>query len=154
MTFNLKEIVRPNILQLLPYRCARDDYSTGVLLDANENNYGPTTLMGDGLNVREEDNPLSMHRYPDPLGVRVKKRFMELRQNIESIENIFMGVGSDEIIDISVRIFCKPGVDEMLITPPTYGMYKVVSQINDVKVVSVPLNLEDGNFQLETDKVK
>ncbi|OLY81720.1 Histidinol-phosphate aminotransferase [Smittium mucronatum] len=153
MVFALEKIVRPNILALKPYRSARDDYNSGLLLDANENNFGPVSLMGDSLVVKSEDNPLSMHRYPDPFGIKVKEQFIKFRAAVPSIDNVFVGVGSDEVIDLVVRIFCSPGVDQILITPPTYGMYKVTSQINDVSVVSIPLTLDDSKFQLQTDMV-
>ncbi|KAJ1674900.1 histidinol-phosphate transaminase [Spiromyces aspiralis] len=156
--FDLKSIVRPNIWNLEAYRCARDDFSEGILLDANENSYGPVTgiVAGDhGLQpaTDPQTNPLQLHRYPDPLGRSVKQRLLKLRQGIRSPDQIFLGVGSDEVIDLLVRILCVPGQDEILITPPTYGMYKVVAAVNDVGVVRVPLDVEDGRFQLQVDKM-
>ncbi|ORX93323.1 histidinol-phosphate aminotransferase [Basidiobolus meristosporus CBS 931.73] len=144
--FSLERIVRPNILALAPYRCARDDYSEGILLDANENSYGPSLS-----DTSISDLP-NLERYPDPLHNEIKERLCLLR-DLPSPKNLFLGVGSDEAIDLLVRIFCVPGKDKILVTPPTYGMYSVCAQVNDVGVVKVPLNLDDGKFQLQTDKV-
>lgn len=128
-TFDLKKAVRPNILSLHPYRCARDDYSEGVLLDANENRIGPSTVKYSNLDL---------NRYPDPLHYDLKEKIGALRQ--VSKEQIFLGVGSNEAIDILFRIFCKPSSEEnVVITPPTYEMYTVWASINDVVVKSVPL---------------
>lgn len=134
--FDLDSLVRPNIRSLVPYRCARDDYDSGILLDANENSIGAVT--GDeGLN-----------RYPDP-------HQNELRAKIAAIrgcrpDQIFCGVGSDEAIDLLIRIFCVPGKDSIVITPPTYGMYKVAAKVNDVGVVEWPLT---PDFQLDMSSV-
>ncbi|KAH8548540.1 histidinol-phosphate aminotransferase [Umbelopsis sp. PMI_123] len=143
MPFDLQKAIRPNILALQPYRCARDDYSTGILLDANENAYGPAL---------SEPHSGELHRYPDPRHPDIKERIVSLRK-IPSIHNVFLGVGSDEVIDLLIRIACVPGKDKILITPPTYGMYSVSAQINDVDVVKVNLNVEGGAYQLETDAV-
>lgn len=90
-----------------------------------------------------------LERYPDPHQSLIKARLVELK-DIPSPENIFLGVGSDECIDLALRIFCTPGQDKVLICPPTYGMYSVSSQINDVQVVKVPLIVvEKDRFQLD-----
>ncbi|KAJ2810358.1 histidinol-phosphate transaminase, partial [Coemansia sp. 'formosensis'] len=141
-----------------PYRCARDDFSEGVLLDANENSYGPAyqanvTCEDGQICVESQTDRLQLHRYPDPKGYEVKQRILKLRPSVASVDNVFLGVGSDEIIDLIVRITCQPGRDSILITPPTYGMYKVVASINDVGIVKVPLIVEDGEFQLDVDAV-
>ncbi|KAI9503516.1 histidinol-phosphate transaminase [Coemansia spiralis] len=157
--FDIKRIIRPNILKLEPYRCARDDYSEGILLDANENSYGPVfqisiSEVGAGcgqLKFESQADSRQLHRYPDPLGREVKQRILKMRPSIPGIENIFLGVGSDEVIDMLVRIICQPGKDAVMVTPPTYGMYKVVASINDVDVVKVPLIVEGGSFQLDVD---
>lgn len=118
----LQQLVRPNILNLAPYTCARDEFS-GVAeawLDANENS------MIDGLN-----------RYPDPLQHEVKRRIAALR-GVDTA-NIFLGVGSDECIDITYRTFCRPSVDNVVAIDPTYGMYSVCAAINDVEYRTVPL---------------
>ncbi|OMH79805.1 Histidinol-phosphate aminotransferase [Zancudomyces culisetae] len=154
-SFNLENIVRKNILKLKPYRCARDDYNTGTLLDANENTYGAVTnlCVKDGalLETPKKDE-LEANRYPDPLARKVKNRFIKLR-NIDSVDNVFVGVGSDEVIDIVVRVFCEPKKDKILITPPTYGMYSVVANINDVGIEAINLITENGSFQLNTSEV-
>lgn len=128
--FSLLTCARKNILELTPYRCARDDYSDGILLDANENSIGPSVLSHPHL---------SLNRYPDPLHLDIKENVAKLRGCGLSKEQIFFGVGSDEAIDILFRIFCNPREDNAVITPPTYGMYKVCAKINDVEVKSAPL---------------
>jgi len=129
-------LVRPNILALSPYRCARDDYERGILLDANENSFGAIT--GD----------VGLNRYPDPYQKALKERIAAFR-GLDPAQ-IFTGVGSDEPIDLLIRIFCTPGHDRILITPPTYGMYKVAASINDVAVDQVPLT---PDFQLEPARI-
>ncbi len=131
--FELEKLVRPNILELTPYRCARDDYEEGILLDANENALG--------ANI---DDPDSLHRYPDPHQQKLRKALAAFRG--VSTENVFVGNGSDEAIDLLIRIFCRPVVDHIIITPPTYGMYKVAASIQDCGITSVPLT---PDFDLE-----
>lgn len=135
MVFDLERLVRPNILKLLPYRCARDDYNGPgfIFLDANENAYGPS-LGSDYL-----DNQ-ALNRYPDPAQIEVKQLLCELRGGDVVPDNLFIGVGSDEAIDCILRVFCTPGRDKILITPPTYGMYSVSATINDVGVHKIPLD--------------
>lgn len=133
-------IARKNILELHPYRCARDDYSSGVLLDANENAYGPTSLPSKCLDPY--DNYNTLERYPDPYQIPLKELYAAYRGHGLKPENIFVGVGSDEAIDLLMRIFCRPAQDNILITPPTYGMYKVCAKVNDVSLVSVPLTAD------------
>lgn len=135
--FNLDSLVRPNIRVLTPYRCARDDYDRGILLDANENAIG---------SIPEDDRDLN--RYPDPLQDAIREKYARFRG--VNLSNIFCGVGSDEAIDLLIRIFCTPGKDEILITPPTYGMYKVSANVNDVAIKSVPLS---NDFQLRNDAI-
>eukprot|EP00752_Nemacystus_decipiens_P003177 g2940.t1 len=130
----LTSLVRSNIRDLTPYRCARDDYSEGVLLDANENSFGPGIAPTQG-NVSLEG--LSLNRYPDPKQMEVKALLAEMRG--VRPEQIFVGVGSDEAIDLLIRIFCSPGEDTIIVTPPTYGMYKVCAKVNDVEIQQVPL---------------
>lgn len=114
---NLQNFVRPNIWRLKPYSSARHEFEgeADVYLDANENPYGA---------------PYS--RYPDPLQWELKEKIAEYK-GIGS-EQIFLGNGSDEAIDLLIRIFCNPGLDEIIIVPPTYGMYKVCADISDVRV--------------------
>jgi histidinol-phosphate aminotransferase len=137
MKSEIRNLVRPNILALAPYRCARDDYDSGILLDANENSNGPIIPELEGL-----------HRYPDPYQKELKNKIGAFRG--VSTKNIFVGVGSDEPIDLLIRVFCEPKTDSIIITPPTYGMYKVAASINDVPVISVPLT---PDFQLEPEKI-
>lgn len=133
-------LARPNILQLQPYRCARDDYSEGVLLDANENALGPTSVPTNSLDPY--DNHLSLERYPDPYQNALKEKYAAYRGHGLTPANIFCGVGSDEAIDLLMRIFCQPAVDNIVITPPSYGMYKVCAKVNDVQVLTAPLSKE------------
>jgi histidinol-phosphate aminotransferase len=142
-------IARKNILELQPYRCARDDYSSGVLLDANENAYGPTSLPSKCLDPYDNNNILE--RYPDPYQIPLKELYAKYRGHGLKPENLFVGVGSDEAIDLLMRIFCYPGQDNILITPPTYGMYKVCAKVNDVSIVSCPLTTD---FDLRIPEVR
>lgn len=133
-------LARKNILELQPYRCARDDYSDGVLLDANENAYGPTSLPTKCLDPYDNCNVLE--RYPCPYQIPLKQLYADYRGHGLKPENIFVGVGSDEAIDLLMRIFCHPGQDNILTTPPTYGMYKVCAKVNDVSIINVPLTAD------------
>ncbi|TVQ68396.1 MAG: histidinol-phosphate transaminase [Balneolaceae bacterium] len=131
-SFNPEPWIRPNIRTLTPYHAARDDYHEGILLDANENSFGPAI-----------PTDLPLHRYPDT-------RLNDLRQKWAGfrgirMEQVFVGVGSDEAIDLLMRVFCEPGRDEIIITPPTYGMYKVAARINNVGVSEAELT---KNFEL------
>lgn len=128
-------LARPNILSLKPYRCARDDYDTGILLDANENAIGPTSLP----TKSQDENHLVLERYPCPYQIPLKESYAKHRGYGLKPANIFVGVGSDEAIDLLIRIFCKPGDENILTTPPTYGMYKVCANVNDVDIINVPL---------------
>jgi histidinol-phosphate aminotransferase len=136
-SINIESLVRENIRNLTPYRSARDDYDSGTLLDANENSYGSTV-----------QNSLQLHRYPSPTHDALRKKIAEYRG--VDFENIFLGVGSDEPIDLLMRIFCDPGKDSILITPPTYGMYKVAANINNVGIKKVLLT---EKFQLKPDEI-
>lgn len=134
---DIESLVRPNIRNLKPYRSARDDFDKGLLLDANENSLGSP--------VR---NSLNLHRYPDPRQNTLRSKIAGFR-HVQK-ENIFTGVGSDEAIDLIIRIFCEPGTDSILITPPTYGMYKVSAEINNVSVIEAPLT---ADFQPNADVI-
>lgn len=133
MTFDLENIVRPNIRNLKPYSSARSEFegSAEVFLDANENAFG--SPAGFGLN-----------RYPDPLQRELKDRIAAMKG--VSPSQIFVGNGSDEAIDLLFRIFCEPGRDEVITCPPTYGMYRVSADINDIAVREIVLTEE---FQLD-----
>ena len=126
MSFDLQNLLRENIKKLVPYSSARDEFKgeAKIFLDANENSFG---------------SPLTKwyNRYPDPLQTRVKEKLSTIK-NVP-IENIFLGNGSDECIDILIRAVCEPGKDNLLICPPTYGMYEVSANINDVALKKVPL---------------
>ena len=135
--FDINNILRENIKNLTPYSSARDEFQgeASVYLDANENAYGSPL----------EEN---YNRYPDPLQYNVKKRLSEIKG--VPIRNIFLGNGSDEAIDILFRAFCNPGVDNVIIVPPTYGMYQVSANINDVALKRVPLTAE---YQLDMEGI-
>jgi len=157
--FNLKDVVRPNIWALEPYRCARDDFWEGILIDANENSYGTCLNLDDSEITLPKPKPTDkdmnsdthIERYPDPRQLDFKTLFAKFR-GLSSPNCMFVGVGSDESIDIIMRVFGVPGKDKILVTPPTYGMYGVCAQTNDLGVVKVPLLLPD--FQLDVPKVK
>ena len=126
--FNLEQLVRKNIWELAPYSCARDEYSgvdASVFLDANENPYnGP------------------INRYPDPLQKQLKQEIAKVKGVSE--DRIFCGNGSDEAIDLVYRIFCNPGVDNAVAIDPSYGMYKVCADVNNIEYRKVQL---DNDFQ-------
>ncbi len=128
---NIDELVRKNVLKLTPYSCARDEFKgkTGVFLDANENPFG------------------TLNRYPDPYQSDLKSAISKFKSI--PAENIFLGNGSDEIIDLCFRIFCNPGTDKVLTFTPTYGMYEVSASVNDTEIIRIPLN---SNFQIDTEK--
>lgn len=145
--FNIEAVIRPNILSLKPYRCARDDYQSGVLLDANENAFGSVIMPSSAADLApevRETTQLNLHRYPDPSHPEIKARIAELR-GLPGTDRVFLGVGSDEIIDLLIRICVAPGKEQILTTPPTYGMYGVCAQVNDVGVVRVPLEASGAN---------
>ena len=137
MEFNLQELVRENIKKLTPYSSARHEFTgkASVFLDANENAYG--SPLADKFN-----------RYPDPLQWKLK--FQLARIKGVPAENIFIGNGSDEVIDLAYRIFCNPVKDNVIVCPPTYGMYEVSGNINDVAIRKVNLT-ED--FQLDVEGI-
>lgn len=167
MPFDITKCARPNILALEPYRCARDDYKddgTNILLDANENAFGPgLALSSDGKLANGhassiEIDLLGLNRYPDPHQHELKQMLCNLRnthvhtkKNIGP-ESLFVGVGSDEAIDALLRAFCAPGKEKILTCPPTYGMYAVSAQVNDIEVVKVPLDVEN-DFRTQSDKI-
>ena len=137
-------LVRPNIRRLEPYRCARDDYEEGVLLDANENAFGPVVQTcpgggGRGAVVRAACG-LDLHRYPCPYQKPLKDAVGAFRG--VNRDNIFVGVGSDEAIDLLFRVFCEPRRANVVTLPATYGMYKVCAAAQDVAVRTAPLTPE------------
>jgi histidinol-phosphate aminotransferase len=146
--FNIENVIRPNILALSPYRCARDDYQSGILLDANENALGHSIVPQNNTESLISFLELDLHRYPDPAQIEIKQRIADLRK-IPGPDYVFLGVGSDEVIDLLMRICCAPSIDKIITTPPTYGMYAVCAQVNDVQLVKIPLITEKGAFQLD-----
>lgn len=161
--FDIEKVIRPNILALHPYRCARDDYKEGILLDANENALGHS-ISRDGGGLDEDlysTLDLDLHRYPDPSHDPIKERIASLR-SIPGTDHIFLGVGSDEVIDLLMRVCVVPGKEKILITPPTYGMYGVSAQVNDIGVVKCPLELSgasgegrtNGRFSVRVEEVR
>jgi histidinol-phosphate aminotransferase len=135
--FDINNILRDNIKVLTPYSSARDEFkgTAEVFLDANENSFGSPASA-------------TFNRYPDPLQRSLKEKISSIKG--VPAHNIFLGNGSDEPIDLLYRAFCNPGKDNVIITPPTYGMYEVSANINDVFVKRAPLL---PNFQLDIDLI-
>ncbi len=134
MMISLEKLVRPNIWSLAPYSSARDEYSgkeAHVFMDANENPFNAP-----------------FNRYPDPLQRELKAQLMKVKGVPEDM--IFLGNGSDEAIDLAYRVFCNPGQDNVVAIAPTYGMYQVCADINDVEYRSVLL---DDQFDFQADKL-
>ena len=130
----LEQLLRPNIARLAPYSSARDEYSgheAHVFLDANENPYNAP-----------------FNRYPDPLQRELKQLIARVKQ--VPAECIFLGNGSDEAIDLAYRCFCRPGVDNVVAIEPTYGMYRVCADVNDVEYRTVFL---DAQYQFHADEL-
>ncbi|MFN7585842.1 MAG: histidinol-phosphate transaminase [Bacteroidota bacterium] len=126
MTFDLNKLIRSNIRDLQPYSSARDEFSgeAKVFLDANENSLGSPLIQW-------------YNRYPDPHHRLLREKLSVIKGIVP--EHIFIGNGSDECIDLLYRCFCEPGKSNTIICPPTYGMYEVSANINDVKIVRAPL---------------
>ncbi|MEX6625784.1 histidinol-phosphate transaminase [Tenacibaculum salmonis] len=131
--FNLDKIVRPNIQKLKAYSSARDEFkgTAEVYLDANENPFGV------------------LNRYPDPKQTKIKERLSVIKKVAEN--QIFVGNGSDEVIDLAFRIFCEPGKDKALTFSPTYGMYDVSASINDIELIKQPLV---NDFQISLNQLQ
>ena len=134
IVFDLEKLVRPNVKVLTPYSSARDEFKgeASVFLDANENSLGSPLVKW-------------YNRYPDPLQWKVKEKLAIIKS--VKPEQIFLGNGSDECIDLLYRAFCNPGKDNIIICPPTYGMYEVSANINDVEIRKAPL-LDDYQLSL------
>jgi histidinol-phosphate aminotransferase len=136
-TFNLQNIVRQHILSLAPYSSARDEYTgkEGIFLDANENPLGSAT-------------PENWNRYPDPYQAEIKAKLAPLKGCRPS--QIFLGNGSDEPIDLMIRLTCEPKEDNIIILPPTYGMYEVSANVNNIEIQKINLTTD---YQLDTPKI-
>lgn len=134
---DLNKLIRPHLAGLVPYSSARDEFSgaASVFLDANENPYD--AIGGGGVN-----------RYPDPHQRQLKDKLAGIKGTTS--DRIFLGNGSDEAIDLLFRAFCRPGTDNVIIMPPTYGMYAVSASINDVEIREVLLT---PDYQPDTDRV-
>ncbi len=133
MNFEIQKLVRENIKNLTPYSSARDEFTgeAKVFLDANENSLGSPLIKW-------------YNRYPDPHQHQLKEALSTVKA--VAAERIFLGNGSDECIDLLYRCFCQPGKDNVIICPPTYGMYEVSANINDIEIRKAPLL---DNFQLD-----
>ena len=138
MEFNLDSLVRNNIKNMTAYSSARHEFSgnASVFLDANENAFGSPL-------------PDNFNRYPDPLQMQVKEKLSKIKG--VPAQNIFLGNGSDEAIDLLYRIFCEPGRDNAIIFPPTYGMYEVCAEMNDAKLKKINLTKD---YQLNIDVIE
>lgn len=138
MAFDLLAITRPNIRNLVPYSSARDEFkgAANIFLDANENSLGSPLLKW-------------YNRYPDPLQLAIKEKISDIKT--VSVPQIFIGNGSDEAIDILFRAFCEPGMDNVIVCPPTYGMYEVSARINNVQIKKVNLT---NSFQLDMESLE
>ena len=133
----IENLIRPHLKCLSAYSSARDEFSgkAKIFLDANEN------ALGSALYPK-------LNRYPDPYQLDLKKAIGKLKHIPP--EQIFLGNGSDEPIDLLIRLFCEPKQDKIVLCPPTYGMYQVSASINNVDVLDIPLN---ESFHLETEKI-
>jgi histidinol-phosphate aminotransferase len=131
--FTLEKLVRKNVLKLKPYSSARDEFqgTASVYLDANENPY-----------------PSPFNRYPDPHQTKLKEKIAGIKNVL--VNQIFLGNGSDEPIDLLIRAFCEPGADNILIAQPTYGMYTVSAEINNIEIKAVNLSSE---FDIDVDSI-
>ncbi|SGZ41612.1 related to Histidinol-phosphate aminotransferase [Hanseniaspora guilliermondii] len=154
--FKLADFIRPKIYNLEPYRCARDDFKEGILLDANENTHGPSLSLDSSFT--------DLNRYPDPHQRELKTLIANYRNSQKpadkpdlTYENLCLGVGSDESIDAIMRASCVPGKNKVLICPPTYGMYSITADINDLECVKVPLlpkrEKDEKKFQLNVSEI-
>ena len=131
---SLEQLTRPNIWHLAPYSSARNEYAgkeAHTFLDANENPYNQP-----------------YNRYPDPLQWELKRMISKVKD--VAVEQIFLGNGSDEAIDLPYRCFCEPGIDNVVAIEPTYGMYRVCADINNVEYRTVLL---DEQFQISADRL-
>lgn len=147
MKFILDNLVRDNIKKMTAYSAARHEYTgtATIFLDANENSFGSPLSAP----PRGDGQVINYNRYPDPLQWQLKEKISQVKG--VPVQNIFTGNGSDEAIDLLFRIFCEPGKDNALIFPPTYGMYEVCAEMNNVEVKKIPLL---KNFQLDLEAIE
>jgi histidinol-phosphate aminotransferase len=133
MNIIIADLLRENIRNLIPYSSARDDFKgkASIWLDANENPY-----------------ETGYNRYPDPYQLKLKERIAEIKYT--RVQNIFIGNGSDEVIDLVIRAFCNPGKDKVISIDPSYGMYEVSANINNVELIKFPLR---DDFTLDEDNL-
>ena len=138
MKIDITSLIRENVRNMKKYASARDEFSgkAKVFLDANENSFGSPANK-------------ELNRYPDPLQKQLRDIISDLK-GLSSPERLFLGNGSDEAIDLILRAFCEPKKDSLVLLPPTYGMYSVTANLNDVKILEIPLN---PDFSLDTDKI-
>ena len=138
MDINIETLVRENIRLMKPYSSTRDEYkgAASIFLDSNENSFGSPL-------------PLNYNRYPDPLQAALKEKISQIKG--VPPKNIFLGNGSDEAIDLLFRVFCEPAVDNVIILPPTYGMYEVCAEVNNIKQKKVSLT---ENYQLNLEAIE
>jgi histidinol-phosphate aminotransferase len=134
----LEKIVRKNILELKPYTSARDQFQDGIFLDANENSLGSAIESEFG----------DLNRYPDPHQKKIRKALSDYLKI--DMSNLFLGVGSDQIIDLVIRVFCDPGISNVIIPQPTYGVYRVACDINNIEVRACRLN---SSFDIDLDAI-
>lgn len=138
MPFDIQAITRPNIRNLVPYSSARDEFKgeAGIFLDANENSLGSPLIKW-------------YNRYPDPMQQALKEKLSSIKG--VPPQQIFIGNGSDEAIDLLYRAFCEPGIDNVIVCPPTYGMYEVSANINNIALRKVALT---ADFQLDLEALE
>ena len=138
MSFSLDILIRENIKSLIPYSSARDEFKgeAKIFLDANENSLGSPL-------------PKGYNRYPDPQQLLVKEKLSRIKGI--PVANTFLGNGSDECIDILIRGFCEPEIDNIILCPPTYGMYSVCAGINNIKIKKISLTRD---FQLDLNAIE
>jgi histidinol-phosphate aminotransferase len=141
--FSVNRLIRNNVTSLKPYSSARDEFDGQgedyIFLDANENPYPVVTSLSLGN--------LKLNRYPDPYQNELKQKISKLQQVEPS--KIFISAGLDQAIEHLIRAFCEPGQDNILINPPTFGMYQVAAEINDVQVMKIPLQYPSFDLDVE-----
>jgi len=137
LNMQIKDLIRANIKKVRPYSSARLEYSgeKGIYLDANENSMGSVTNQ-------------KFNRYPDPLQKEIKSKLAQIK-NVDD-NQIFLGNGSDEAIDLLIRVFCEPKQDGIIIFPPTYGVYAFFAEIHDIAITEIPLT---SDFQLDVNRI-